>query len=174
MTAKKTKKSKSIDLFKEVIPAIDQDGKDIWDLLSDVQRKEIQSSFWILNRYISSVAAPKERWQKGKIPTLDETEHFIESVNHFYNRNWFAIQKHPKLLWQLICMCAHPDKNVFNHEYISLKKEKDKKTELLMELFPNMKRADIDTLRAIVTDKEIKQYCQDLGWNQKEIDGIKL
>lgn len=174
MATKKPKKPRSIDLFKEVMPAIDQDGKDIWDLLSDEQRKEIQGDFWILNRYISSVAAPEQKWQKGKVPTQEEVEHFIESVNLVYNKNWFVVQKHPKLLWQLICMCAHPKRNVFHHEYIPLKKEKDKKTEFLMDLFPNKKREDVEALAAITTDKDIKQYCRDLGWDQKAINGIKI
>ena len=47
-------------------------------------------------------------------------------------------------------------------------------SEFLAELFPNMKRADIETLAAITTDKEIKQYCESLGWDKKEINGIKL
>ena len=172
--ATKKAKTRSIDLFKEVMPAIDQDGKDIWDLLSDEQRKEIQGDFWILNRYISSVAAPTEKYHVQKVPKLEEVEHFIESVNHVYNKNWFVVQKHPKLLWQLICMCAHTSKEVFHHEYIPLKKEKDKKTEFLMKLFPNKKRADVEALAAITTDKDIKQYCRDLGWDQKEINGLKL
>jgi hypothetical protein len=37
-----------------------------------------------------------------------------------------------------------------------------------------MKRSDIATLAAISTDKEIKQYCEDLGWDKKAINGIKL
>jgi hypothetical protein len=37
-----------------------------------------------------------------------------------------------------------------------------------------MKRTDVETLAAISTDKEIKQYCEDLGWDKKAINGIKL
>jgi hypothetical protein len=159
-----TKKVKSIDLFKEVIPAIDQDGKDIWDMLSDDQRKEVQASFWSLNRYISSV--------KSRDATTQE--HFVEAVNLFYNKNWFALQKHPKLLWMLLCMCSDENKKQHFHEYIPLKKEKDKKMELLLELFPNTKRSDIETLAAVTTDKEIKQYCENLGWDKKQINGLKL
>jgi hypothetical protein len=57
---------------------------------------------------------------------------------------------------------------------LPLKKEKNKKEEFLAELFPNMKRADIETLATITTDKEIKQYCESLGWDKKAINGIKL
>jgi len=56
----------------------------------------------------------------------------------------------------------------------SSKREKNKKEEFLANLFPNMKRSDIETLAAITTDKEIKQYCESLGWDKKEINGIKF
>jgi hypothetical protein len=159
-----TKKPRKIDLFKQVIPAIDQDGKDLWDLMDDDQRAEVKQDFWVLNRYISCV--------KSSDP--DVQEHFVEMVNEFYNKNWFVVQKHSKLQWLMLCMCSHPSKREFFHEWIPLKKAKDKKTEIMLDLFPNMKRADIETLSTITTEKEIKQYCQDLGWDKKAIDGIKL
>jgi predicted CopG family antitoxin len=159
-----TKKPRKIDLFKAVIPAIDQDGKDLWDLMNEEQKAEVKKDFWVLNRYISCV--------KTSDPNIQE--HFVETVNEFYNKNWFEVQKHPKLLWLTLCMCSHSTKKEFFHEYIPLKREKDKKTEFLMDLFPNMKRADVETLAAITTDKEIKQYCENLGWDKKEINGIKL
>jgi hypothetical protein len=37
-----------------------------------------------------------------------------------------------------------------------------------------MKHNDIETLAAITTDKEIKEYCQDLGWDKKQIAELKL
>jgi hypothetical protein len=37
-----------------------------------------------------------------------------------------------------------------------------------------MKRADIATLAVITTDREIKDYCQNLGWDKKEVNAIKF
>jgi hypothetical protein len=71
-------------------------------------------------------------------------------------------------------MCSHESKKTQFHEWLPLKREKNKKEEVLAELFPNMKRSDIATLAAISTDKEIKQYCEDLGWDKKAINGLKL
>jgi hypothetical protein len=159
-----TKKPRKIDLFKQVIPAIDQNGKDLWDLMDDDQRAEVKQDFWVLNRYISCV--------KSSDPDIQE--HFVEIVNELYNKNWFVVQKHPKLLWLILCMCSHPSKKEFFHEWIPLKKAKDKKTELMLDLFPNMKRTDVETLATITTEKEIKQYCEDLGWDKKAVNGIKL
>lgn len=156
--------NKHIDLFKEMIPAADLGMKDLWDAATDEGRKEIKGDFWNLNRYISSVKSNDRELQ----------EHFVLTVNEFYNKNWTDIQKHPKLVWQTICLCSHETKKTFFHEWIPLKKEKNKKEEFLAELFPNMKRADVETLAAITTDKEIKQYCEGLGWDKKTINGLKL
>ena len=156
--------NKHIDLFKEMIPAADLGMKDLWDAATDEGRKEIKGDFWNLNRYISSVKSNDRELQ----------EHFVLTVNEFYNKNWADIQKHPKLVWQTLCLCSHETKKTYFHEWIPLKKEKNKKEEFLAELFPNMKRADIETLAAITTDKEIKQYCEGLGWDKKTINGLKL
>ena len=50
----------------------------------------------------------------------------------------------------------------------------DNTKELLAELFPTMKRSDIATLANITTDREIKDHCQDLGWDKKQVNAIKF
>jgi hypothetical protein len=37
-----------------------------------------------------------------------------------------------------------------------------------------MKLSDVETLAAITTDKEIKKYCEGLGWDKKQINELKL
>jgi hypothetical protein len=157
-------KNKHVDLFNDMIPAVDMGLKDLWDAASEEGRKEIKGDFWNLNRYISNVKTSSKELQ----------EHYLLTTNEFYNKNWNDIQKHPKLVWQTLCMCSHESKKTHFHEWLPLKKEKNKKEEFLSELFPNMKRADIETLATITTDKEIKQYCEGLGWDKKAINGIKL
>jgi hypothetical protein len=156
--------NKHIDLFKEIIPAVDMGMKDLWEAAPEEGRKEIKGDFWNLNRYISSVKSSNRELQ----------EHFVLTVNEFYNKNWNDIQKHPKLVWQTLCMASHETKKTYFHEWIPLKKQKNKKEELLAELFPNMKMSDVQTLAVITTDKEIKEYAKDLGWDKKQIADIKL
>ncbi len=157
-------KNKHVDLFKDMIPAVDMGLKELWEAATEDGRKEIKGDLWNLNRYISSVKGSNKEIQ----------EHYLMTVNEFYNKDWANISKHPKLQWLTLTMCSHESKKPQFHEWIPLKKEKDKKVEFLAELFPNMKRADIETLADITTDKEIKQYCEGLGWDKKAINGIKL
>jgi hypothetical protein len=156
--------NKHIDLFKEIIPAVDMGLKDLWDAAQEEGQKEIKGDFWNLNRYISNVKSSNRELQ----------EHFVLTTNEFYNKNWASIQKHPKLVWQSLCMCSHESKKTYFHEYIPLKKQKNKKVEWLAEQFPNMKMSDVETLAAITTDKEIKEYAKDLGWDKKQVNEIKL
>jgi hypothetical protein len=37
-----------------------------------------------------------------------------------------------------------------------------------------MKMSDVETLAVITTDKEIKEYAKDLGWDKKQINAIKF
>lgn len=157
-------KNKHVDLFKDMIPAADMGLKELWDAATEEGKKEIKGDLWNLNRYISSVKSSDRELQ----------EHFLLTVNEFYNKNWSNIQKHPKLQWMSLCLCSHESKKTYFHEWLPLKKEKDKKTEFILELFPNMKRSDAETLSKITTDKEIKKYCEDLGWDKKQINDIKL
>lgn len=157
-------KNKHVDLFKDMIPAVDMNVSELWDAVSEEGQKEIKADLWNLNRYISSVKSSNRELQ----------EHYLLTVNEFYNKNWAEISKHPKLQWLTLCSCSHESKKAQFHEWIPLKKEKNKKVEFLAELFPNMKMSDIETLSATVSEKEIKKYCEDLGWDKKQINGIKF
>lgn len=156
--------NKHVDLFKDIIPSVDMGIMGLWDAVDEDAQKEIKNDLWNLTRYISNVKTNNRELQ----------EHFLLTVNEFYNKNWASIQKHPKLQWMTLCLCAHESKKTYFHEYIPLKTKKDKKTEFLANLFPLMKRADLETLAAITTTEEIKQHCRDLGWDKKEINGIKF
>jgi hypothetical protein len=156
--------NKHIDLFKEIIPAVDMGLKELWEAAPEEGRKEIKNDLWNLNRYISNVKSSNRELQ----------EHFVLTVNEYYNKNWADIQHHPQLQWQTLCRCSHESKKTHFHEYLALKKQKNKKEEFLAGLFPTMKLADVETLAAITTDKEIKEYAADLGWDKKQIANIKL
>jgi hypothetical protein len=157
-------KNKHVDLFKDMIPAVDMGLRELWDAASEDGQKEIKNDLWNLNRYISVVKTSNREIQ----------EHFVLTVNEYYNKDWATISNHPKLQWMTLCMCSHESKKTFFHEWLPLKRTSDKKEEVLLELFPTMKAADVQTLAAITTKDEIKQYCENLGWDKKQIAAIKL
>lgn len=149
--------NKHIDLFKDMIPAIDLGIVELWDASTEEGRKEIIGDLWNLNRYISSVKNNNREIQ----------EHFVLTVNEFYNKNWFLLSKHPKLQWMLICMCSYDKKTKFYHEWIGNKrKESDnKKEKFLATIYPSMKMDDIKILASMYSTSEIQELAAELGYD---------
>ena len=112
-------KNKHVDLFKEIIPSVDLNIKDLWDATTDEGRKEIKADLWNLARYISGVKSNSRELQ----------EHFVLAVNEQYNKNWLDIQKHSKLQWQSLCTCSANTGKTYYHEYIAFNKGKTNKLE---------------------------------------------
>ena len=75
--------NKHIDLFKDIIPAVDLGLKELWDAVTDEARKEIETDLWNLNRYISNVKSSNKELQ----------QHYVLTVNQHFNLNWNEIKK---------------------------------------------------------------------------------
>jgi len=96
-------------------------------------------------------------------------EHFVLAVNEYYNKHYFSLTKHPKLLWMLLCCCAYENKQIFFHEYIKIDKNKNKKTKILEKLYPLHKLSDIEVMSNLYTLKEVMELAGDHGWDEDTI-----
>ena len=136
--------------IKDILAAIDMGAKDIWDELSDDEKKQV--GFWLLNRYVSSVSGTREQQELAILKT-----------NEYYNKNWNVIgTKHPKLQWQLLCQSGNTGKIEF-HPWIGFKKKMEANTaavKLLQSLNPNMKQDEVELLAKLSTKKELKELAQ--------------
>ena len=138
--------------LKDILAAVDMGAKEIWDQLSDDEKKQV--SFYLLNRYVSSV--------KG---SRDKQELAVFKTNEYYNKQFFVLQKHKKLLWQLLCLAGNT-KNIQYHEWIGHKRKSGDNTKiakLLRTLYPNKKEDEIELLTKISNKKEIIQLAKDNG-----------
>ena len=45
--------------IKDILAAIDMGAKNVWDEITDDERKQV--SFWLLNRYVSSVQGNRDK-----------------------------------------------------------------------------------------------------------------
>ena len=152
--------SEKIEL-KEKIQAVDQNIRELWDAMDADQQKSLKSELFILNRYISNAQTPKREVQ----------EHFVLTVNEYFNKHWNTLQKHPKLLWVLLCMCNY-NKQTFFHQWIGNKKKTGtggKKLKFLQEIYPNRKIDELELLADIVTDKDIKDLARKHGLDEATI-----
>jgi hypothetical protein len=147
--------------LKEKLAAVDLNAKDLWDEMDDEQRKALKSEFFILNRYVSNV--------KGQ--NREKQEHFVLAVNEYFNKHWNTLQKHPKLMWQLLCMCNYDKKQVFYHEWLGNKKKAgdSKRLKFLMEMYPSRKVDELEMLAEMTPVKDLKKLAQDHCWDDKKI-----
>ena len=148
--------------LKEKLAAVDVGARSLWDEVDDDERKRIKQEFFILNRYISSV--------KGQSREIQE--HYVLAVNEYFNKHWNVLQSHPKLLWQLLCMCGHESHKIMFHEWIGFKKKEKgstKRTKFLYEAYPNAKADEIELMAKITPVAELKQLAEKLGYDDNQI-----
>jgi hypothetical protein len=150
--------------LKEKLAAVDLNAKSLWDEIDDQNRKALKSELFILNRYISNVKGQNRETQ----------EHFVLTVNEYFNKHWNTLQKHPKLLWQLLCMCSHESRKVFFHEWIGFKKKKGdtKRLKFLFNIYPNKKEDELEMMAELMDLKEFKELAKDHGYSDKEIKDL--
>ena len=135
---------------KDILAAIDMGAKNVWDELNDDERKQV--SFWLLNRYVSSVKGDR-----------DKQELSVFKTNEYYNKNYMETSKHQKLQWQLLCMSGATNKIEY-HPWIGFKKktqDNNKLVKVLEQVYPNMKQDEVEILAKLSTKKEIAQLAED-------------
>ena len=141
--------------IKEILSWIDNGEKAIWNHLEDDHKKQI--SFWLLNRYVSSINGNREKQELAVFKT-----------NEYYNKHFNTIgvgkeHGHQQLMWQLLCMAGSTGKNEF-HPWIGFKKKtgiNDKAVKLLEQLYPNIKKDEVELLARISTKKELQQLAEE-------------
>ena len=145
--------------IKDRLGAIDMGAKSVWDEFTDEERKQV--SFWLLNRYVSGVQG-----------STDVQALAVFKTNEYYNKNYMNVSKHPKLMWQLLCLSGNTQKIEY-HPWIGFKKKGTNNTagaiKLFQQLYPNMKQREVEMLAGMNTKKELKQIAED-----HNIEGIKF
>ena len=147
--------------IKDVLAAIDMNGKGVWKELTAEERKSV--SFWLLNRYVSAVQGSR-----------DDQELAVFKVNEYYNKHFNTIgvgkeNGHQELMWQLLCMSGSWGKIRF-HPYIGFKKKggsNNKAIKLLERIHPNMKTFEVEMLADMYSTKELKQLAEDYNIESK-------
>ena len=142
--------------IKDVLAAIDMGAKNVWDEITDEERKQV--GFWLLNRYVSSV--------KGN---RDDQELAVFKTNEYYNKNYMEVSKHQKLQWQLLCMSSGTGRIEY-HPWIGFKKktqDNNKLVKVLEQIYPNMKQDEVELLARISTKAEIKKLAEDYNIEAK-------
>lgn len=135
---------------------LDAKNRDFYDELTPEERKKF--STYLMIRWGSAVGGSQEL-----------QEYYVQSTNHYLNKHFFDIAKHPKLQW-LCATAASPGMGVMRHSWIAPKKKEaglSAKRKALMMIFPTYKDDEIDVMAQLVTQKEIDAYNRASG-NEKK------
>jgi len=167
MPAKKTTKPKEttatkerkLDLFREVLPALDRRNLGWYGTLSDEQKKEY--SPWLLQRYATAVEN-----------NPDAHEYFIQAFNERSNKHMNDLKNHPELLWMLQASCG-VGRN-YRRSWLGAGKRvpKDRVTEFISELYPAAGEEEIDLMRAINDEKDLREIAEQMNFKRSEIKEV--
>ena len=131
---------------------LDTKNRDFYDDLTPEEKKTFSN--YLMIRWGSSVEGPQEL-----------QEYYVRSCNHYLNKHFFAINKHPKLQW-LCATAISPDIGTPRHPWIKPKAKEAGASSVkkqLAELYPNRKMDDIELLSKLITKKELEEYLKDHG-----------
>ena len=139
--------------------AYDRKDRDYYDKFTNEEKK--QFSTYLMLRYGASVGGNK-----------DLQAYYLMATNKYVNKHFFDLNKHTKLQW-LMCTTVSPNMGKQFHYWLAAKKKEGKSTnklrKVVAELYPNMKSDEMDLFLSMNTEKEIKEYCKELGWDDKRI-----
>ena len=130
----------------------DRKNRHFYDELTDEERKKFSNYLMI-------------RWGSSVQGSRDLQEFYVIATNERLNKHFFAANRHPRLQW-LMATSVSPGMGTHRHQWIAPKKKDAGSNEVkkqLMELYPNMKQADIEVLAALTTKQELKQHLREHG-----------
>ena len=130
----------------------DRKKRDFYNELTDEERKKFSNYLMI-------------RWGSSVQGSRDLQEFYVIATNERLNKHFFAVNRHPQLQW-LMATSVSPGLGTHRHQWIAPKKKDAGSNEVkkqLMELYPNMKQADIEVLALLTDKKELKQHLREHG-----------
>jgi hypothetical protein len=134
----------------------DRKNRDFWDELTAEEKKKFSNYLMI-------------RWGSAVDGSRELQEYYVQSCNHYLNKNFFDLGRHPKLQW-LCATAVSPNLGTPRHPWIAPKKKKaglSAKRRALQEIFPHYKDDEIDVMAEITTQKEIDAYNREAGRDKK-------
>jgi hypothetical protein len=136
---------------------LDRKNRDFYDELTDEERKKFSN--YLMLRWGSAVQGSREL-----------QEYYVQSTNHYLNKHYFAINRHPKLQW-LAATAISPGMGSQRHNWIAPKKKDSANSELrktLMQIMPTAKMSDIEVLSQLIDRRELREYLRDNGSPDKD------
>lgn len=151
------KKGFKLDMFKQVLPAIDRRDFGFYGRLTEDQQKAYQP-------YVVM------RWMSATTDNGDMHKYHVGNVNDFVNTDFWSLNNHPELQHKLLCMAGvgQPQR----HQWIKFMGGKRKKSainEFLLEQNPMLRDDELDILKSQTSNEEFEAYIKGLGKQDAEV-----
>ena len=125
---------------------LDAKNRDFYDELTPEERKKFSTFLMV-------------RWGSAVDGSREIQEYYVQSVNHYLNKHFFTMHRHPKLQW-LMATAASPGMGAMRHNWIAPKKKEAGASAIkkqLRELYPHFRDDEIDLMAALTDKKELAQ-----------------
>ena len=125
---------------------LDAKNRDFYDELTPEERKKFSTFLMV-------------RWGSAVDGSQEIQEYYVQSTNHYLNKHFFSMHRHPKLQW-LMATAVSPGMGTMRHNWIAPKKKEAGAGAIkkqLRELYPHFKEDEIDLMAELTDRKEIAQ-----------------
>ena len=125
---------------------LDAKNRDFYDELTVEERRKFSTFLMV-------------RWGSDVNGSREIQEYYVQSTNHYLNKHFFTLHRHPKLQW-LMATAASPGMGAMRHNWIAPKKKEVGASAIkkqLRELYPHFKDDEIDLMAELTDKKEIAQ-----------------
>lgn len=147
----------------DVLTAIDINDVNYLDKLTAPQRKDLLGNLWLMMRYASDVSGD---YKASEMETLQ----YLIMTDVLVNKNLMKVSEYPELQWKLLAHCGTGSKKFHTLLPPAGVKKIDKKTRMLLEIFPESKIDEIELIVNIHGKEQLKEMCVEYGFDKKDID----
>jgi hypothetical protein len=143
---------------------LDLKNRKFYDELTVEERKKF--STFIMLRWASAIQSSNNK----NFTHDDIASYYIQVLNLRANKHFWSLSRHPKLQWLLLTTVS-PGIGANTHEWIAFKAKpaKNKRAELINQIYPELKLDEAELLSDICTDDDLTHQLRDLGWDEKKI-----
>ena len=135
----------------------DRKNRGFYDSLTDEEKKKFSNFLMI-------------RWGSAVQGDPELQNYYVRSCNHYLNKRFFDINRHPKLQW-LCATAVSPGLGEQRHAWIAPKKKEAGASGIrkqLAELYPQLKDDEIALMAQLNTKKDIDAYLKQTGQETKK------
>jgi hypothetical protein len=154
-----TTKPRKLDLFKQVLPALDIRNKSFFDNLDKEEKQEFTKDLWVIQRFLSSAESANNAI----------IEHYLIMTNEIVNVNFSAV-KDPEMTSKLMSMVGYGKS--LKHPFIPPSKKRTYENSFKQWLFDNnqgINEQELDILFNSFTAVSAKDLLEQLQIKDKKV-----